>query len=148
MRRMVKNPDIASGAALILFGAVATWLSLDISRGPDPNGVAPNFVPLLCSGGIIVAGVVILVRGVLAAEGPLPKVLDRGSAGVGALIGLYYWFFEQIDFRLGTWVFITGVMLVMGCRSLRRLALVPVLGTAVIYLIFRYLFEILLPTWG
>ena len=75
-------------------------------------------------------------------------MLDRGSAGVGALIGLYYWFFEQIDFRLGTWVFITGVMLVMGCRSLRRLALVPVLGTAVIYLIFRYLFEILLPTWG
>lgn len=145
---MVKNPDVLAGAALILFGAVAVWLTLDIPRGPDLQGIAPNFVPLLCAGGILLSGVVLMLRALRSAAAPLPKVLDRGSAGVAALIGLYYWFFEQIDFRVGTWLFILGVMLVMGSRNPRRLILVPFLGTAVIYLMFRYLFEILLPTWG
>lgn len=148
MSRMARNPDVVSGAALIVFGAVATSLSLEIPRGPEMQSVAPNFVPLLCSGGIVLSGVWVLVRGLAAQAAPLPKLFDRGSAGVGVLIALYYWFFEQIDFRLGTWVFILGVMLVMGCRNRRQLIVIPLAGTATIYLMFRYLFEILLPTWG
>lgn len=148
MSRIARNPDVVSGAALIVFGAVAAWLSADIPEGPAMQSLAPNFVPLLCSGGIILAGAWVFVRGLSAAGAPLPKVLDRGSAGVGGLIALYYWFFEQVDFRVGTWVFILGVMLVMGCRNRRQLIVIPLAGTAIIYLMFRYLFEILLPTWG
>jgi hypothetical protein len=148
VRRVIRNPDVASGTALIVFGAVATKLSLEISRGPDLHGVPPSFLPLVCAGGIILCGLVILLRGLLAAPAPLPTVFDRGSLGVGLLVGIYYWFFDHIDFRFGTWAFILGVMLVMGCRDRRRLLLVPVLGTAAIYVVFRYLFKILLPTWG
>ena len=98
MSGIFKNPDMVSGAALIVFGAVATALSLDISRGPDIISLPPNFMPLICSVGIVLCGLVLLVRGFTSERAELPMILDRGSAGVAVALGFYFWFFDDLDF--------------------------------------------------
>jgi hypothetical protein len=148
MSGIFKNPDMVSGAALIVFGAVATALSLDISRGPDIISLPPNFMPLICSVGIVLCGLVLLVRGFTSERAELPMILDRGSAGVAVALGFYFWFFDDLDFRLGTWALVLVIMLVMRCRSWKQLLIVPIATSAIIYVTFRYLFEILLPVWG
>lgn len=147
MSRIIKNPDVVSGAALIVVGAATLALSLDISRGPDTLNLPPNFVPLLCSGGIILAGLIVLARSLFSEARELPVVLNGRIAAVALALGLYYWFFEQIDFRLGSWVFVLATMFIMGCRSWKQLLITPIAVSGGIFLIFRYLFEILLPTW-
>lgn len=147
MNRIFKNPDVASGVALLVVGGVATWLAYGIRRGPDIGNLPPNFVPLLCTFGVIVCGVVLLFKGFRSVAAPLPLIADGRIAAVAVLLGLYFWFFEEIDFRVGSYAFVLLTMLAMGCRSWVQLLVTPVAVSGGVYLVFRYLFEILLPTW-
>jgi len=145
--RILRNPDLVSGLALLAIGGVAIWLSLGIRPGFELTAIPPNFVPLICAWGMVGCGVLMVLKSFREVQAPQPVLLDARIVGVGLLIGLYYWFFEYVDFRIGSWGFVLASMLVLGCRDLRQLLIVPAAVSISIYLIFRYLFTILLPTW-
>src|SRR5690606_21415282 len=96
----LKHEDTVAGGAVALAGLIVGYLALDIRAGATGNTLPPNFFPLLCAGGMMICGVVILARGLMSDAGPLPTLIDRRVAIVGGLTFIYYWFFAWLDFRL------------------------------------------------
>ena len=143
----IRHQDSISGAALVAAGGVVTWLSLDIGTGAGGATLAPNFFPLLCAGGLMLCGALILLKGLLSAPAPLPAVVDGRLLAVGAAVVAFYWFFEYIDFRFGTWLLAVISLLSFGIASRRLLIVFPVVLSVVLYLTFTYGFSVVLPTW-
>ncbi|HEX6143105.1 MAG TPA: tripartite tricarboxylate transporter TctB family protein [Geminicoccaceae bacterium] len=143
----IRHPDTIAGAALIAAAGAVALLSLQVGRGPAMNTLPANFFPLLCAGGLALAGAALLVSALRSSAAPLPRILEARVVGVGLLMVLYFGTFEYMDFRLGAWLFSLLSMLVMGNRSIPQLIIVPLAVSLGIYVTFRHLFTILLPVW-
>lgn len=142
------NDNTVPGAVLVgLAGAVA-WMSMDMGTGAAGATLAPNFFPFVCAAGIGICGVALLLRGLIAGGGALPALVDRRFAIVAVLIGVYFWWFAQIDFRVGAFVVALGTMLAFGIRKPLLLAIYPAALTAVLYLAFTEGFGVVLPSWN
>ncbi|MFY0633301.1 MAG: tripartite tricarboxylate transporter TctB family protein [Vannielia sp.] len=143
----LKHEDTVAGAALAFVGTTAAWLSLGMGTGATGATLPPNFFPLLCAGGLLICGLVLLVRGLRAESGPMPTLVDSRVAVVGGLTILFYWFFAYIDFRVGAMVLAFATMWMFSIRSVPLLVLLP-LGLAFgLYYAFTRGFSMVLPTW-
>jgi hypothetical protein len=60
---------------------------------------------------------------------------------------LYFFTFEQVDFRVGAWALILSSMWILGARSWVQLAVTPAATALVIFWVFRYGFQVVLPVW-
>lgn len=144
----VNNEDTLAGVVLIALAVVVTWMSLDMGTGAAGATLKPNFFPLICAAGIGLCGAAMATRGLLSGHGGIPKLVDRRFAIVAALIVVDFWWFAQIDFRVGAFVVTLVTMLAFGVRKPLLLALYPPLLTAVLYLGFTRGFDVVLPTWN
>lgn len=143
-----KNEDTLAGAVLVALAAGVTWLSLDMGTGAGGATLKPNFFPLVCAAGIGLCGAVLMVRSILAGEGHMPDLVDRRFALVAGLVTIYFWWFAQIDFRVGAFVVAFGSMFAFGIRSVPLLVLYPAALTAILYIGFTQGFDVVLPTWN
>ncbi len=143
----LKHEDTVAGGAVALAGLIVGYLALDIRAGATGNTLPPNFFPLLCAGGMMICGVVILARGLMSDAGPLPTLIDRRVAIVGGLTFIYYWFFAWLDFRLAAAVLTVATMLAFGIRSWLQLVVVPLVLSVGLYFAFTRGFQLVLPTW-
>ncbi len=143
----LKHEDTVAGAGLSAVGAAFVWFSLDIGTGARGATLPPNFFPLLCAGGLILCGVVLLIRGLRSEAGPLPQVLDLRIAVVGGLLFVFYWFFRDLDFRAGAFVLTLVTMLMFGIRSIPQLVILPLVLAFGLYFAFTRGFSLVLPTW-
>lgn len=144
----LKNEDILSGAVLIALAVAVTAMSLDMGTGAAGATLKPNFFPLICAAGIGICGLILVARGLAAGSGRIPSLVDTRFAIVAALLVVYFWWFESIDFRVGAFVVALVSMLAFGVRNLALLAIYPVALTAVLYLGFTQGFGVVLPTWN
>lgn len=143
-----KNEDTFAGVALIALAIAVTMLSLDMGTGAAGGTLKPNFFPLVCAGGIGLCGVLLTSRGLFFGGNPLPVLIDRRLAAIGALLVIYFWWFAQIDFRLGTFVVAAGTLLAFRVRNLVLLIIYPAALTAILYFGFTRGFDVVLPTWN
>ncbi len=65
--------------------------------------------------------------------------------GVVALSAAYLLLLRQIGYVLLTPIYIAGMLLVLGKRDWKRILLLSVIATIVLYVPFRYLFKVLFP---
>lgn len=144
---MLRRSDMVIGLALLALGALATWLALQIGAGPVQRTLPPNTVPLICSIGIMVCGLVLSVRAAVLGSAEIERAFDLQQLVVAVLIGVFFVSFPHIDFRVGIAVFTLGTMLALGCRSLVQLIIVPLATAGGIWLLFGHLFQVFLPTW-
>ncbi|MYZ47113.1 tripartite tricarboxylate transporter TctB family protein [Propylenella binzhouense] len=147
MSKVFHHPDSVAGLVLIVVGGIATYLSYQIAPGPDVLTLPPNFFPLLCTIGVVLIGIAMMVQAAWAAPVPFPALVDARAVAVFALMLVYFLTFESVDFRLGSWVFMLATMLAMGCRSIPQLVILPLAFVAAVYVVFSSIFSILLPTW-
>lgn len=145
--QLLKKSDVVVGLFLLAFGGIATFLALQISQGPAMRTLPPNVVPLICAIGIGVCGLGLLIKGFVTASSPLPALFDRRQLTVMVLFGIFFFTFEQFDYRLSIGVFTLVVMFVLGCRSWKQLLLVPIGTVFCVWLLFQQLFKVFLPTW-
>lgn len=143
----IKNEDTVAGTGLTALGGIAIWYALGIRSSLVGGTLPPNFFPILCSGGLILCGLVLIIRGLRADSGPLPKIIDSRVAVVGGLLFVFYWFFSDIDFRVGAAVLAFVTMWMFGHRSGALLTLLPVGLGLVLYFAFTRGFNLVLPTW-
>lgn len=143
----IRHPDIISATALVAIGAVMFYLSLDIRVNPNVSTFSPRFFPQLASIGLIACGLGILANGLLAERRPLPFLFNRNNLLVAAFFCIYFFTFEQVDFRLSAWALILSCMWVLGARSWVQLAVTPVVTALVIFWLFYHGFEVVLPVW-
>ena len=143
----IRHPDIVSAAMLILIGAVMYYLSLDIRVPPNVTTFSPRFFPQLACIGIVVCGLGVLANGLMGERRPLPFLFNRNNLIVVALFCIYFFTFEQVDFRLGAWALILSCMWVLGARSWVQLLVTPVVTAMVIFWLFYSGFQVVLPVW-
>ena len=143
----IRHPDIISAAVLIAIGAAMFYLSLDIRVNPNVTTFSPRFFPQLASIGIILCGLGVLANGLLAPRRELPSLFNRSNLLIVTLFCIYFFTFELVDFRLSAWALIVSCMWVLGARSWVQLALTPVATALIIFAVFRYGFQVVLPVW-
>ena len=143
----VRHPDIVCAAALIAIGAAMYYLSLDIRGNPNVSTFSPRFFPQLASIGLVICGFGVLANGLMAESRPLPFLFNRNNLLIAALLCIYFFTFELVDFRVGAWALIISCMWVLGARAWVQLAVTPVVTALVIFWVFYYGFQVVLPVW-
>ena len=143
----LKNEDTVSGTAVAALGAAVVWLSWGMGTGAAGATLPPNFFPLLCAVGLLVCGGALLLRGLRAETGSLPQIVNLRVAVVGASLFVFYWFFADIDFRVGAIVLTLVTMLAFGIRSPLQLIILPLLLAFGLHFAFTRGFGLVLPIW-
>jgi putative tricarboxylic transport membrane protein len=143
----MRHPDILSGLAAIAGGAALIYVSLDIDVAPGETTLNARFMPILAAACIVACGIAIAAKGLLAEPTRLPFGVNPRVTAILVLFLAYFLTFEYVDFRFGAWALTLACMYVLGGRKPVQLVLTPVLTAAVVYLMFRYGFEVILPTW-
>lgn len=143
----LKHEDTVAGAALVVGGGAVVAMSLHMGVGAAGATLPPNFFPLLCAYGLIACGAILLIRGLRAEAGEIPKLVDSRVAVVGGLLFVFYWFFAHIDFRVGALVLAFVTMWMFGIRSRVQLTVIPLGLAFILYFAFTRGFGLVLPTW-
>ena len=144
---MVRHPDIVSGAVVFALGVALGVASLFIDISPQRTTLTAQFFPLLVAGVFAACGVGIFVRGWRAERQPMPFLFTRKMLGVAGLLVAYFLTFPIMDFRVSSWAMVLGGMWVLGNRNPRQLIWIPLIISIAIWLVFRFLFSVVLPTW-
>ena len=140
--------DRLSGIVVVMagLGLVAASFATDVL--PDQPTLSARFFPLLLSVVLVACGLILALRPAsgLLSEIAAPLFQPRVLLIAGAFL-LYATTFRYIDFRLGTWAFVLVAQWALGGRKPWELLLVPLAVSATVYLVFRYGFLVILPTW-
>lgn len=143
----LKHEDTLSGAALTGLGGVVVAMSLKMGTGAAGATLPPNFFPLLCAAGLILCGLILLVRGLRAQPGVLPRLVDGRIAVVGGMLFVFYWFFAWFDFRVAAAALTFVTLWAFGHRSPALLTILPIGLALGLYFAFTRGFHLVLPTW-
>lgn len=134
----------ALAAALLLF-----FLSADIPVNPGMQTLSARFFPRLLALALGFAGLAqLLAPGPRSAAEAFGNLLERRRLLFAAALAVYFLGFRHIDFRLATFAFMLVAMWLFGARRPMELFAIPLVVSALVYVLFRYGFTVLLPIWG
>lgn len=141
--------DRLAGLVITFLGTAGLIATAQVDVIGAGTALTARFFPYLLTGGLVLCGIALAVR---PGETPLADVLERltDSRGLAfaVLFCVYAFSFRIVDFRLGTFVFVLGAMMVMGERRPLALLITPALISGGAYLLFRHAFTVVLPTWN
>ncbi len=146
--------DAVSGGVLLVLAGLYFFATRDLPPGQDEPG--PAFFPVLLSGALSLLALILLVRGLQSRRTlpshPKPSVAEHRwrPSIVIALTILYVATFTTLGFAVSTWLY-TLLVTVTFRRDRPILPVaVPILSTALIYLLFEIGLGARLPPgfWG
>lgn len=145
---MPKRADRIVGLAVVALGLALALLVAGIEINERQSTLSARFFPGLLAGALVVLGGLLALRpGDLGTVDALAGLMRRRGLLIAALFLLYCLTFRYVDFRLGTWAFTILALWILGSRKPLELILIPVAVSAAVYVVFRYGFTVLLPTW-
>ena len=140
--------DRLSGLVVVLAGLGLAAASFATDVLPDQPTLSARFFPLLLSVVFVACGLALVLR---SASGSLSEIAaplfqPRVLVIAGAFL-LYATTFRYLDFRLGTWAFVLVALWALGGRRPWEPLVLPLAVSVAVYLVFRYGFLVILPTW-
>jgi putative tricarboxylic transport membrane protein len=148
-----KYRDVISGAGLLLLGAALFITSAGIPKGAE-LGIGANFMPRLMSILLTLAGIALTVQGYVTGR-KVPTTSREGKKGdmLSVILSLAYLggfvlLLTRLGFLLSTFPYIFLQTELFAPREKRNhvlFALVSMIATGAIYLIFAKGFKLLLP---
>ena len=144
----LRQADAILGVVVAVFGIVVWLLANEIPLGGGTT-LSARFLPHLLASVFVVLGVMLVLK-----PGPLATVSVAHALGeprrvlVAVAIAIYFLSFRVVDFRVGTFVFTAVAMLLMGARRPLEIGIVALAVSLGMYVLFRYGFTVLLPTWS
>lgn len=145
----LSRADGLLGLAVFAAGVVLAVLSTGIPVNLGVQTLSARFFPQLLALLLLVSGLALVI-----APGPRPAsaaarlLLERRRLLLAAAVAAYFLAFRYVDFRVGTFVFMAVSMWLLGSRRWIELIGVPLAVSAGAFVLFRYGFTVLLPTWG
>ena len=140
--------DRIFGIFIILFALLLGWLSYTIEFNPLQFTLSARFFPLLLAGVLFFLGLAMILKPrPTPLKSSVDKVLNPKWLALGLLIAMYFMSFRYLDFRLGAWLFMLLSMRLLGSKKFWELAVIPVVVSLFVYLLFRHGFTVLLPVW-
>ncbi len=135
---------------ITLAAGVAVWvLCAGIPTVADAHTLSPGFFPQLLSIVLALLGLCLFWQG----KGQVFSIVwhtvtsSRNLCLVAATLG-YTLAFGYMDYRLISPLYIAAVLWIQGSRKPLEFVFVPLGATAVLYVLFRYGFQVLLPEMG
>lgn len=139
---------------LLLFGATALWQAFRISGLSSWS--SPGTVPMLAGLVMVGAGVRIVLATLRQPPAEVPdgstrarafgyRLLPRVIVAFTLLIVLYMFALEPLGFVVASFLFLAAGMWVLGSHRFVYNAAISAASLAVIYLIFRTAFSVVLP---
>lgn len=137
--RLLGGFTFAAGAAV--------WLAAGgIQTPPDTHTLSAQFFPKLLAVALALFGGLLFIQG-----GGLPlgavfeKIRSRRNWGLAACTLLFTAAFGHVDYRLICPAYLAVTLWILGRRRVRDIAIISLTSTAVLYLLFRYGFMVMLP---
>ena len=144
---MIRHPDIASGAVIIVAGLWVAYVGQTIEVNLIDSTLTARFFPILCAIGLVLSGIGITAKGLLSPATKFPFLMNARVAALMAILLVYFFTFAHVEFRLGAWAVMRASMYMLGARGKRQLIFVPIGVAFAAYFVFRFGFTILLPVW-
>jgi putative tricarboxylic transport membrane protein len=141
--------DRISGGVIMIIGLGLMIAVAQIDILDNQPTLSARFFPYVLSVILSIGGLLLAFNpGDTRFGGVLAKLLDFRGVAFAAAFLVYALTFRFVDFRFGTWAFLLVTMWIMGSRKLLELLILPISISAIIFLLFRYGFTVLLPTWN
>lgn len=143
----MKADRIAGGLTLIAgLGLMVATSQIDILAS-QPT-LSARFFPYVLALILILSGLALALKPSDALLGTvIGKLLAYRGVTLAIAFLVYALSFRFVDFRFGTWFFLIVTMWILGSRKWSELLILPIAVSAGLYLLFRYGFIVLLPTW-
>lgn len=145
----LSRADGVLGLAAIAAGILLAVLSADIPVNLGVQTLSARFFPRLLALVLAASGLALLLApGPRAAVEVARELLVHRRLLFAAAVAIYFLAFRHVDFRVGTFVFMAAAMWLFGARRWIELIIVPLAVSGGTFVLFRYGFTVLLPTWG
>jgi putative tricarboxylic transport membrane protein len=146
--------ELAFVLVLLVFALTALWQAYRISGLASWS--SPGAVPMLAALAMAVAALRIVFvtarkpaderqQGVAPTAAFVRELLPRTIVGFTLLIVVYMFAMEPLGFVVSSFLFLVAGMRLLGERRLVYSALVSALSLAIIYVVFRTAFSVVLP---
>lgn len=155
---MNKN-NIIFGSISVLGGSIIFWIAngFVVKAGLDPLG--PSFYPKMLGVLLIVLGVTLILQNKktnteeqeLEEEKEETGFWNPGNKRVIGLVGIsiaYLFVLESLGFILTNILFIIGIMFINNERKIVKILIASTLTSFVLYLVFKKILGVLLPSFG
>jgi len=137
--------------ALVIFSVTSFWQSMLISglEGPSEPGVFPS----VASATMIVASLTVLCRAIVAKGAPrgqspgarFATIMPPRLAVLTVFVGSYVLAMPVLGFMASSALFLFAALWLLWRRGPLRAALLTALSLAAVWLVFREIFQVLLP---
>lgn len=145
--------EVPLALVLLVFSLAAATQAYGISGFDSISG--PGVLPMLAAGVMVLSAFVLLVRALGAASPDMPMsqrltgffryVLPVRVLAVVGLMVVYLYAMTRLGFMLSSGLFLFINLLYLWQRGLVKAALVTVLSLVLIWLVFRTVFQVVLP---
>lgn len=147
----MKNKDLAGGISFAVFGLIVALIASGIKMPANLSEPGPRLFPYISGIGMLVCGIgmALTAKANEQVENFLSREGWKRLAVVAAALILYYIGLEWIGFIIMTPVFAFSVILILSSgKKINKAvaAVIAVITTAALYLLFQKVFMIFLPT--
>ena len=141
----MKNSDTGSGLFLVVLGIVGV-IYTQAQNFRSTVGLSPGFFPTFLFIAIGICGLILTLKSFKLEKADFPKFKWGRLAAIIAMLAVYIVVMDFIGFIIATIVFLFASMWFYGETRIKILVPVSLVVTAVIYLLWTFVFNIPLPT--
>ena len=135
--------NIVAATALLAFSAWYAWLANGLPERSLPNTPGPSFFPLVVITLVAVLSAALLVKGIADSARP-GAVSPLAPLAVGSFF-VYLALLPVAGFVIASVAFFAALMFLYGSRRPLHIAAASLVAPAVLFVLFRYGFQIVLP---
>lgn len=150
------NFDFLTGAISVIFGIIYGIMAFGLKRSPMGDPMAPSIFPLIVSGGLVIFGVILLLKSNLeATKIAFRKIKENTTANdilsrkmiimtvVAAIV--YALIFHILGYVISTFLFVGFIMSVLEPKRIVKNLITSAIFSIIVYYVFFYLLGISLP---
>lgn len=143
----MRRADLAAGLLLLAVAAVYFQQSFLIVRGFATDRLGPAFFPRLLAGALTLLALALVARAVGGRSDSSPPPSARAGllAAILVLLVAYALAMPRVGFLVATPAFFAAVLAALGVREVFPVAVVAVVLTVALYVVFGRLLGVLLP---
>ena len=156
MEKQKVNFDFLSGTLSVIIGIVYGILAYNIKRSPMGNPLAPSLFPLILAAGMVIFGVMLLIKSDLqATKRAFEKIKTTKTANdilsnkmiIATIVAsvVYALIFEHLGYIISTILFIGFILTITNGRKWVKNLIISVVFSIAVYYIFNNLLGIVLP---
>ncbi len=143
------NRNLIAGCVLLAFSLVYAVLTAGLPERSLPNTPGPAFFPWFVSTGLLILSVALLIQrprapGGDAQQSAPPRITTAGWLGLGAFL-VYLVLVPIVGFLTASIPFFAVLTALYGQRNRLLIMVLAVAVPVLVYVLFRYGFQMLLP---